>query len=431
MNSTKTQNGVSGKNETAWGDKARKIWASPAWAPVFAHLAGLEPWIEKQQIAVTTLAAPTHFEGLRAEWMARTFGELGLRAEMDAAGNVVAEHPGVRLRAPMAVLTAHMDTAFPAGTSVQVQRRQGRLWAPGISDNGCGLAALLAVARALRDCRIRTRNPIMLVANVGEEGEGDLKGMRELFRPGSRRAKRIGWTLVLDGPGTDQITTEALPSLRLRLTIEGPGGHSWSDLGRASAAHAAARVATALLAQVRPEAGELGCNIGIMQSGSAVNAIAAEAQLKLDLRARAADGIVRLRQAVRRALAIGLEQENEAALSGCVRGRIETIGERPGGTLAAESPLLALVRTVDEILGIQAATQCASTDANIPIAQGREALRLGAGGRAGGIHTLQEWFDPEGRILALQRILLVALVVAGAEPPRGRFAPQLRTGRKR
>ena len=417
MKTARNHNGAQGGNETAWSAQARSIWASPAWAPVFAHLEAIEPWVLAQQIAVTAVAAPTHFEGLRAEWMVRTLGELGLPAQVDAAGNVLAERAGAAARRPLAALTAHLDTAFPPGTSVQPARRQGRVWAPGISDNGCGLAALLAVARTLHDCRLRTRHPMLFVANVGEEGEGDLKGMRHLFSPQNPVARRIGWTLVLDGPGTDQITTEALPSLRLRIGIEGPGGHSWSDLGRASAAHAAARVAAALLAQVRPEAGELGCNIGLVQSGSAVNAIAAEAQLKLDLRARQRSGIERLNQAVRRALAMGLEQENEAALSGSVRGQIETIGERPGGALPPDSPLLALVRAVDSILGIKATTQCASTDANVPLSQAREALRLGAGGSAGGIHTLQEWFDPQGRMVALQRILLVALVVAGAEPP--------------
>ncbi|MGH9393157.1 MAG: M20/M25/M40 family metallo-hydrolase, partial [Terriglobales bacterium] len=275
----------------------------------------------------------------------------------------------------------------------------------------------LALARTVHDLRIVTRAPLLLVANVGEEGEGDLKGMRHLFGREGAHAQRIGWTLVLDGPGTEHITTEALPSLRLRIGFEGPGGHSWSDLGRASAVHAAARVAASLLAQVRPQAGERGCNIGLMQGGSALNAIAAEAQLKLDLRARSRAGIEELAQTVRRALAAGLEQENAAALSGAVRAQIEVLGERPGGALAPDSPLLALVQAADALLGIAAEAQCASTDANIPLAQGRQALRLGAGGKGGGIHTLQEWFDPAWRTLALQRILLITLALSDAELP--------------
>ncbi|MGH3184719.1 MAG: M20/M25/M40 family metallo-hydrolase, partial [Streptosporangiaceae bacterium] len=364
--------------------------------------------MEQRQIELTAVPAPTHFEGLRAEWMLRQWQALGLRASLDEAGNVVAERPGTDADASLLALTAHLDTAFAPGTPVQPERHGSRIWAPGISDNGAGLAGLLALARTLEAWGIRTRGPLLFVANVGEEGEGDLKGMRHLFGA-SPYAPRIGATVVLDGPGMDQVTTAALPSRRLKVTIEGPGGHSWSDLGRASAVHGAARVAAALLAQVQPRAEELGCNIGWMQGGSAVNAIAAEAHLKLDLRARDAAGLESLSQAVRRAVAMGVEQENAAALSGGVRARLEVIGERPGGELARDAPLWQVVRAVDRTLGIAALPQRASTDANIPLSQGRPALRLGAGGQGGGVHTLQEWFDPTGRAVALQRVLLLVL----------------------
>lgn len=378
------------------------------------RLTVIEPWIERQQIEITTIAAPTGFEGLRAEWFLKECQAWGLHAAIDEAGNVVAERPGRAATAPALALTAHLDTAFPPGTPVEPQRRRGRILAPGICDNGAGLAALLGLMRVMHETGVETARPVLFVANVGEEGEGDLKGMRHLFRPRGTYARRIGATVVLDGPGCEPVTIEALPSRRLKLVFEGPGGHSWSDLGRASAIHAAARTATALLAQVQPQAGELGCNLGWMQGGSAVNAIAASASLKIDLRARRSAALDGLEHAVRRALALGLEQENAAALSGTVHGRIEPLGERPGGELAADAPLLQLVQRVDAHLRIATHLQCASTDANIPISQGRQALRLGAGGSGGAIHTPKEWYDPTGRTRALERVLLITLAWAGA-----------------
>ena len=390
-----------------------ELWETPKLRALFAAVPGLEAWVMRQQMEVTAIAAPTGLEGLRAEWMLRQFQALGLQAGVDEAGNVVAERAGARRGEPVLAVTAHLDTAFAPGTAVTVERRRGRVWAPGIADNGAGLAALLAMARLLRDAHCRPRRGLLLVATVGEEGEGDLRGMRHLFAPGSKLGRRIGATVVLDGPGDDQITTGALPSRRLRVVFTGPGGHSWSDLGRASATHAAVRAAGALLAQVHPRPGVLGCNIGVLQGGTVVNAIAAGAELKLDLRARSREGLEELGQAVRRAVASGLEQERAAALRGAVRARIEPLGERPGGALAAGSPLLELVRQADARLGIRSRQQFASTDANIPIAQGRDALRLGAGGSGGGIHTLGEWFEPEGRARALQRLLLIVLAWCG------------------
>lgn len=400
------------------------VTATPsAWDAFADPLAALEPWLQERQIELTAVPAPTHFEALRAEWIRRAWADLGLATSLDAAGNVLAERAGRDAAAPLVALTAHLDTAFAPGTPVRPERRDGRIWAPGISDNGAGLAALLALARILRDFSISTRAGLLFVANVGEEGEGDLKGMRHLFGPASPVASRIGCTLVLDGPGCDQITSQALPSRRFRLVVSGPGGHSWSDLGRASAVHAAVRVAAAFLAQVQPQAQVLGANIGLIQGGSAVNAIAAEAQFKLDLRARDAAGIASLTAALQRALAAGLEQENAAALTGEVNARLEPIGERPGGELPAAAPLLELVRAVDSHLGIAAQIQRASTDANIPLSLGRPALRLGAGGSGGGIHTLQEWFDPVGRTLALRRILGVTLLAANAGPDLAAWSP--------
>ncbi|MGH9486196.1 MAG: M20/M25/M40 family metallo-hydrolase [Terriglobales bacterium] len=421
----RTGGGDSGEREAPLSAPApedvARVGSEPGFRAACRRLQAWERWLQQRQLELTAIAAPTGLEAGRAEWMRQQWQALGLRTELDEAGNVLAWRPGgSRARAGALALTAHLDTAFPAGTPIRTEARGQRLYGPGICDNGAGLAALLALARCLQEGQARTRAPLLLVANVGEEGEGDLKGMRHLFRPGSVWSQRIAWTVVLDGPGTQQITSAALPSLRIRVLLEGAGGHSWSDLGRASALHAGVRVATAALAQVRPQAGELGCNLGWMQGGSAVNAIAARAELKWDLRARAPERLRQLEQALRRAVAQGVEEENACALSGRVQARWERLGARPGGSLAAGAPLLQVVRQVDVALGIAAQLQCASTDANIPIALGRQALRLGAGGTAGGIHTLQEWYDPAGRTLALQRVLWVVAALTGMQWPRRR-----------
>lgn len=397
------------------GAAAARLGADAGLALACRRLQSREQWVQKCQMEVTAIAAPTGFEAARAEWMRAQFANLGLAVSIDAVGNVLAQRASDDSGRPVVAVSAHLDTAFPPGTVVRPKRRDGRLWGPGICDNGAGLAALLALARCWQETVTHDRAALLFVATVGEEGEGDLRGMRHLFRSGAHWAGRIAWTLVLDGPGTAQITAAALPSLRLRAVLEGPGGHSWSDAGRASALHAAVRAGSALVAQVQSEPGELACNLGCLRGGSAVNAIAAQAECKIDLRARDATRLRQLEQAVRRAFAAGVEQENAAARAGRVQARIERIGTRPGGELAPDAPLLSLVREVDAALGIISQIQCASTDANIPIAQGRQALRLGTGGTAGGIHTLEEWYDPAGRALALRRLLWILAELAGAE----------------
>ncbi|MGH9466483.1 MAG: M20/M25/M40 family metallo-hydrolase [Terriglobales bacterium] len=386
----------------------------------------LQAWergLQQRQLEVTAIAAPTGLEAARAAWMVRQLAALGWTAGLDRAGNVIAERTRSRGAGVIAV-SAHLDTAFPAGTRVSVARRGTRLLGPGICDNGAGLAALLAIARWLTEQDADSGAPVVLVANVGEEGEGDLKGMRHLFRPAGHWAQRIAWTLVLDGPGMRAITAAALPSLRLRAVFTAPGGHSWSDAGRVSAVHAALRVGAALLAQVRSEPGEMACNVGCLHGGGAVNMIAAEAEMKLDLRARDPRRLHQLELAVRRALAAGVEQENEVSSGGRVSARLESLGSRPGGELPPDAPIVRVVRQVDSMLGIASEMQCASTDANIPIAQGRQAVRLGAGGAGGGIHTLGEWYEPSDRSLALQRLLwiLAALTSAQHASQRSRLA---------
>jgi len=389
---------------------------SPVAAAQLAQFVALEPWLRQQQLELTRIPAPTGLEGRRAEWLLRQFQALGLHEpEIDAVGNVIGLRPGTHPDEPLLAVTAHLDTVFPPRTVLQPTLTNGLFHGPGIADNGAGLTAMLGLLRALDDNGCRTRRGVLFVGNVGEEGEGNLRGMRHLFGESPWRG-RIGRTIVVDGSGTEHITAQALGSKRLKLSFRGPGGHSWSNAGSASAVHALARVAAALLAQIVPVAGRSAINLGAIEGGSSINTIAAEANLKLDLRATEDLELAEMVKSVRRICAAGVAEENALARSGRVEARIEVIGDRPAGELAPDSRLFRALAAVDAALGIHSHIQRSSTDANIPLSLGREAVALGGGGRSGGMHTLQEWFDPCGRELGLKRLFLLLQLLTQPDP---------------
>jgi len=302
---------------------------------------------------------------------------------------------------------------FPEGTEIKVTREGERMVAPGISDNGTGLAALVALAGAVRAAKIRPQRTILFAANVGEEGEGNLRGMRELID--AYRTKLRG-VVVLDGSGTDFVTTKALASRRLEVTIAGPGGHSWSDFGMVNPINAMVRGAVRFINTKVPAAPRTTFNLGQIEGGTSVNSIPHEAKLKVDLRSEAEEEITRLEAALRECVAAGVrdEMDNARDLSkGKLEWRVELIGSRPGGELAADSALLAALRAADEAVGNESRIERSSTDANIPLSLGIDAIAIGAGGNAGGAHSLQEWYEPAGREYGLKRALLTVLGVAG------------------
>lgn len=391
-------------------DQVGQLAKDEAVRAACASFARWEPWLRQQQIEVSRIPAPTGLEGRRAEWMRREFEHWGWQATIDEAGNAVALWPA-RAHAPLVAFSAHLDTAFPAGTPVEPVFQNGKLHGPGVSDNGAGLTALLALARAAAECQWSPPPAWALIANVGEEGEGNLRGMRYFFERSPWR-DRIAFTIVVDGPGCDQITVGALGSRRVKVTFRGPGGHSWTDAGTASAIHGMGRAVAKLAAQATAQPGLEACSVGLIEGGSTLNAIAASAAMKVDLRAAEPARLEALTRRARQAIEAAVEEENRAARQGRVEADWEIIGERPWGALDAEARLWRTVRVVDAQLGIHAQPQAASTDANIPLSLGREALRLGAGGRGGGAHTPREWYDPLGRDIALQRLLLTGLALA-------------------
>lgn len=369
-------------------------------------------WITEQHIRIVEIPAPTFREAERGRYLAALFEESGLRVSLDGVGNVIGERPGDS--AEVVLLTAHLDTVFDDLQEIRVRRQDGRLYAPGITDNGAGLAALVAVARALGEANLRTQRTVVFAANVGEEGEGNLLGMRQLVQ--SYRS-RLHAVISVDGASVEHIISKALASKRLEVVISGPGGHSWSDFGMPNPIHALAR-GVARFAKTRvAEKPRSSINVGEIHGGTSVNSIPARASIKVDIRSESEAEIERLERALRDAIQAGVDEEMAQARTNDVRLAIEfrELGVRPGGELPEDSPLLAAVRSADRFLGNRSRIERSSTDANVPLALGIPAITLGGGGQGGGAHSLQEWYDPAGRELGLKRILLTLLLLTGVQ----------------
>jgi acetylornithine deacetylase/succinyl-diaminopimelate desuccinylase-like protein len=396
-----------------------RLAASPEVRSAFNWLRMQEPQLTHWQMEMARIAAPPFGESARAAWLAERFREVGLDdVRIDDVGNVFGTHPGFGRR--YVALSAHIDTVFPANTPLNIRQQGSRIYGPGVSDNGAGVVALLAIASLLRNVRIRHALPFFFIGNVGEEGEGDLRGMRHIFST-PRWKDSIAYTLVLDGAGADTIVAEALGSRRFEVIVRGPGGHSWSDFGAPNPIVILSKAIDTFAATPVPSAPKTTFNIGVIRGGTSVNSIPESASMKVDIRSTSMAEMERLEQSLRLALNRAVEDETMTAEMrssaqkrpagvGC---EVVVIGSRPAGELPPGAKILQVVRAVDAQLGNAAQVQRASTDANIPLSLGLEAVAIGGGGTGGGAHTLQEWFDSGGRELGLKRILLSMLALAG------------------
>lgn len=370
-------------------------------------------WINEQHLKLCRVPAATFLEEKRAAWIAARFRDLGWEARLDRAGNVIASLAG-RRDDPSVAVTAHLDTVLAPRTEDDVTvGNDGRFLGPGVSDNGAGLAALIALAGAWNAQPPLADPPLapVLVANVGEEGEGNLSGMRFLCRPSN--GSRPKAFLVLDGPSIEHITCRALASRRFEVAVTGPGGHSWSDHGVGNPVHAISHAIAAFTDASPPNDGprddgpRTSFNFGIIQGGTSINCIPAEARAKVDLRSEDPARIDRMAGLLAQCVERAAERENSRSTAGRITARLKEIGSRPGGELPQGSAILEAVQAVDALLGLRSYLDCSSTDANIPLSLGLPAVSIGAGGQGGGAHTPGEWYHPEGREVGLQRVLLV------------------------
>jgi acetylornithine deacetylase/succinyl-diaminopimelate desuccinylase-like protein len=387
----------------------------------FAWLHGNPKTIMDWQAEMVAIPAPFLGEKARAEWLATRFTEAGLeRVETDEAGNVFGWLPAAKLppesTGPVVVISAHLDTVFPAETPLKPVVDGDRLTAPGACDNGAGVAGMLAIAKALVVARVELAGALIFMGNVGEEGEGNLRGVRHLYQQ-QALAGRIAAHIVLDGAGTDSAVTQALGSRRYRVTVTGPGGHSFTDAGTPNPIAALATALAVLTQTPLPEEPRTTLNLGTISGGTSVNSIPESAQAAVDFRSTSADELLLLEVALHRAVEDAVEHCNTQAKAAGRQGRgllefdINTIGDRPAAQLPKESPLLEALKAVDRHLGLKTELRLGSTDANIPLSQGVPALSMGAGGDGGGAHTLAEWYSARDRETGLKRVLLLTLAM--------------------
>jgi tripeptide aminopeptidase len=404
-----------------------RLAGSPEIRAAFAWLRAEEAQFAAWQLEMARIPAPPFGEAARGEWLRERFRALELEDVCtDEVGNVFGiHHDRAKPTRPSSVkqytaLSAHIDTVFPAGTPLNLRQQSNRLYGPGVSDNGAGAAALLAVAAALRASKIALATPILFIGNVGEEGEGDLRGMRHIFSQ-SRWKDSIRYSLILDGAGSDTIVAEALGSRRFEIIVRGPGGHSWSDFGMPNPILVLARGIHSFSQTSLPSSPKTTFNVGVIRGGTSVNSIPESASMRVDIRSTSMAEMERLEASLRRALEHAVEEESRVSerrtssqkRSSGLSYEVVPIGNRPAGELDGNARILKVIRAVDAHLGNAAQIQRASTDANIPLSLGREAIAIGGGGVGGGAHTLQEWFDCSGRELGLKRILLTLLALAG------------------
>ena len=378
------------------------------------------------QAELVAIPAPPFGEAVRSAWLAERFQEFGLsRVETDEIGNVTGMLPATLLppesTGPIIVVSAHLDTVFPAETSLVPMTTQQdgfyRLEAPGACDNASGIIGMLALAHAIREAGIELPAPLLMLGNVGEEGEGDLRGMRHFYQR-SLYASRVAAHIVLDGAGADSAVTQALGSRRFEITVTGPGGHSFTDAGTPNPIVALASALDVLAKTAVPYEPRTTLNIGTIRGGTSVNSIPESAAASVDFRSTSTAELTRLEVTLHRAVEDSVEQWNAHAkesgtrLRGALRYSIRAIGDRPAAMLPMDSPIMDALRSVDRHLGIATEMRLGSTDANIPISLGLPALSMGAGGEGGGAHTLAEWYTDKARDLGLRRVLLLAVTLA-------------------
>jgi tripeptide aminopeptidase len=382
----------------------------------FLFLHNQEMEFRRWQIELAGMPAPPFGEEARSEWLQKRFLTLGLHnVHADELGNVFGSLREGPLESVTAV-SAHLDTVFPRGTPLASHVEGEKLFGPGISDNAAGVVAMLAVAAALKQAQICPSRNIVFIGNVGEEGEGNLRGMRHIFAD-PHWSQAIQALLVIDGAGADTYVTQALGSKRFEITFRGPGGHSWSDFGVPNPIVLLARALAAFSEAEVPESPRTTLNIGVIQGGTSVNSIPESASARVDLRSASMAELQKLEQRLRDCVASAANEAGRSphATDHKVSFEIQTIGDRPAAALPADSRILQIIRAVDAHLRIRSIPRLASTDANVPLSLGKQAITIGAGGDGGGAHTLREWFDCTHRDLGLKRILLAVLALTGVQ----------------
>ncbi len=395
--------------------RIRQLMNHPAVRAAVEHVEATDAQTMADLRTLTQIPAPPFMEEERGRAFLAMMEEIGVdSAWVDEVGNVIGLRRGSGSGEVLAI-AGHLDTVFPPETDVSIRESGDTLFAPGIADDTRGLATVLAVLRAMNEANVRTSQDILFIGNVGEEGLGDLRGVKHLFREGG---PRIDAFISVDGTGSTNITHMGLGSHRYRVTYLGPGGHSWGAFGLANPAHAMARAIRYFQDGADPYTRNApfrtSYNVGRIGGGTSVNSVPFESWMEIDMRSHgdetldAVDAI--LQGAIQRALA----EENDLRTRGePLTVDVELIGDRPSGEIAEDDPYVQQAAAVTRVLGMEPTFGRSSTDSNIPISMGIPAITIGGGGQGVGAHSLDEWFRNVDGALGVQRVLLIVLAQVG------------------
>ncbi len=369
--------------------------------------------ITREQVELARIPAPPFAEGERAEAVIAKLVRLGTVPDSDELGNVFAWFPtgaDATVRAPV-IVAAHLDTVFGPDVPIVI-RREGELWVgPGITDNARGVAVSLAVLRSLIHAAALPHRPILFAFTVGEEGRGDLRGIKHLLRDGSPLRAAHAF-IAVDGSGLHRIIHYALGSRRFRISLSGAGGHSWTDWGRSNPANAIGELIHRLSELDLPHEPRTTLTVARLGGGTSINAIPAQSWVELDVRSEADDMLRTMESRIRNALAAAVAAE-EGRGQGPLSVQLELIGERPAGSLPVEHHLVEAAEDATRAFGVEPEHAVSSTDANVPQALGIPAIAIGGGGRSGDTHTLQEWFeDSDGPAGALRLLHILSAIAS-------------------
>jgi acetylornithine deacetylase/succinyl-diaminopimelate desuccinylase-like protein len=349
----------------------------------------------EELVRICEIPAPTFEEEKRAEYYARLFQKMGFKAIVDDAGNV--EVPIHKNGKPRMVLSAHLDTVFPFD-EIRVKREGTMLRAPGISDDSAGLAAIYILARAFHETNFPARGSLTLLATVGEEGLGNLRGVKHFFE---RNVGKVELFISLDGCDSERLVTSGLASKRVRVYFRGPGGHSWGDAGTPNPIHASGEFLGKIHRLVLPPDPKTAINVGVISGGTSINAIPTEVYMDIDMRSESADSLKALDEFVKKALS------ESTYVNGSIATESKILGERPSGAISEDHDLVRICLASNKRFSMSAKLDVGSTDSNIPFSLGIPAITLGVGGRSGKIHTPEEWYDVKGADKGLKRTALL------------------------
>lgn len=366
----------------------------------------------QEQIALTEIPAPTFQEQERGLEYQRRLIEYGLKnVQIDSQGNVFGVRPGTG-NGPKLVVAGHLDTVFPGSTDVKAKLRDSRIYAPGIADDGRGLSSVLTLLRAIEKANIKTTGDIIFGATVGEEGLGDLNGVKALFE----NRKDIDGFISIEPGSPERITYLATGSRRYHVTYTGTGGHSFGDFGKPSTIHALGRAIAKISDIQTPREPKTTFNVGTINGGTSINTISAKAEMLIDMRSVSPDALKDLEDKVMDILKVAADEENKRWETNDIQVDIKLVGDRPAGSQPEDSIIVQAALASAEALGFEAILdEPSSTDSNVPISLGVPAVTLGGGGKFGGCHTLEEFYDPTDAFYGVQKIFLTMLGLAGVE----------------